>query len=157
MAQTPRMSFRKKLALVAVATAALTVGATAPALAEGAFTSSVSGGTAASGGGFSSRWWTDNNRDSAATRTQFSSCYVRQLAYPAHSIQQILFRDNGIFPDHNHGARINGCNNTWASWSRMTAAGSYRWALGEVRVYSGSSLAWASGYQVGIPSLRQEY
>lgn len=151
------MSFREKVGALVACTTLLALGAAAPAIAEGSWSSSISGGSAVSGGGFSSRWWTDNHRDSAATSLAMSTCRVTTTGIVFHSVQQILFRDNGIFPDHNHGTGVNACNGSAVSWGVQAAAGSYRWALGEMRVYTGSSTPWTSGYRVNVSSVTTRY
>lgn len=144
------LTLRQKLAATVVATLALSTAAVAPALAEGSWSSNVSGGLA---GGFSSRWWTDNQSDSEATRASFSSCYVSELGVNASSIRTTLYRDEGIFPDVNHGTVSNPCNGVAASWGNGFPAGSFRWELGSVSFPGGTT----TGYHVDIPSLTTWY
>jgi len=147
------LTSRQKMALSVLVTFILTAAST-PAVAEGSWSSSVSGGLA---GGFSSRWWDDRQLDSNPTRASFASCRIRELGQNATRIQTTLYRDNGIFPDHNHGTINNPCNGSSASWGNGLPAGSFRWELGPVSFTSGGGTVSTTGYHVDIPSLSTWY
>lgn len=152
-----QLTLRQKVAATVLATAALGAIAAGPAFAEGSFTSSVTGGLADPGVGFNSRWWTDSQKDATNTTTAFSKCVNTSSRTNAPGVLVTLYRDNGLFPDHNHGRITNACNNTQASWGHGLPKGSFRWRIDYVKVYSGNTTVAVSGYRVDIPSLTTRY
>lgn len=149
-------TFKRKVAAVIATTTLLSGLAAVPAMAEDAWSSSLTN----VGKGFSSRWWVDKRTDSDSTRVRLSSCQGGTISnYLVKKVRLHLWRDNGLFPDHNHGAVTSNCDNLYASWGRMSAIGSYKWTVGNMYVdYLGSSdYAWIPGGRVTVPSVRTEY
>jgi len=146
----------RKATAVLAASALLWGLAAVPALAEDAWASSLTN----VGKGFSSRWWTDTHSDSSSTRVRLSSCLGGSGAnYLVLKVRLHLWRDNGLFPDHNHGYVTSNCNDTLASWGEMTERGSYKWTVGNMYVdYLGSSdYAWIPGGRVTVPRVSTGY
>jgi|GEM_PF-1049241 len=144
------------------ATAALTASvllwglAAVPAMAEDAWVSSLTN----AGKGFSSRWWTDTRSDTSSTRVRFSSCEGGSNSnYLVKKVRLTLWRDNGIFPDFNHGDVTSLCDNELASWGRMEYKGSYQWTVGNMYVdYLGAGdYAWIPGGRVTVPRVSTGY
>lgn len=151
-----RFAKRSKVATIIGASLLLWGLAAAPAFAEGSWNSSLSN----AGPGFSSRWWSDNNYDANSTRVLFGSCQGGTNAnYLVNRVNLNLWRDNGVFPDHNHGVTTSTCNGTWASWGRMTSVGSYKWTVEDMYVnyYGAGDFAWISNGRVTVPSLTTQY
>jgi hypothetical protein len=148
---------RRKVAALLASTALLWGLATTPSFA-GSFTSKLSGVST----GFSSRWWSEDGTGSAATRVRFDQCInVSEIDWRAvfEKARVHLWRDNGILPDHKHGRAQSDCKNGWASWGRMTEAGSYKWTVGQVwRTYGGKNdHAWRDAHRLSVPKLRTEW
>lgn len=148
---------RRKVAALLASTALLWGLASAPAVA-GSFDSSLTGVAT----GFSSRWWSENGTGTASTRVRFSYCSnASDIDWRAvfDKARVHLWRDNGVFPDHNHGRAVSNCDNTWASWGRMSSAGSYKWTVGQVwRTYGGvDDHAWVNANKLTVPKLRTEW
>jgi len=146
----------RKATAVLAASALLWGLAAVPALAEDAWTSSLTN----VGKGFSSRWWTDTHSDGSSTRVRLSSCLGGSGSnYLVRKVRLHLWRDNGLFPDHNHGYVTSSCNDTLASWGEMTERGSYKWTVGNMYVdYLGSSdYAWIPGGRVTVPRVSTGY
>ncbi|KZE91939.1 hypothetical protein AVP41_01489 [Microbacterium sp. TNHR37B] len=151
-----RLGKRRRVAALLASTALLWGLASTPAVAAG-FTSEMSRVAT----GFSSRWWSENGTESAATRVRYSDCLnVSEIDWRAvfGKVRVHLWRDNGIFPDHNHGRVTSNCNNTWASWGRMTSAGSYKWTVGQVwSTDNGIDYVWKNAHRLTVPALRTEW
>ena len=144
-------------ATAALAASALLWGlAAVPAIAEDAWVSSLTN----AGKGFSSRWWTDRHSDSSATRIRLRSCEGgTDSNYLVEKVRFQLWRDNGLFPDHDHGFTTSNCDDQLAYWGQMREPGSYKWTVGNMYVdYLGSSdHAWIPGGRVTVPSLSTGY
>lgn len=144
------LGWKQKLLIVVVATLAIVGVGASPAFAEGSWSSSVSRGSV---GSFSSRWWNDNQRDANVSGVSFKKCSLTN-GLGVSKMNVTLYRDNGIFPDHNHGTVANSCNGTYSNWKSGLPAGSFKWKLASVKLSSGPT---TTGYYVNIPSLTTKY
>ncbi|MFV2118346.1 hypothetical protein ACE14D_07825 [Streptomyces sp. Act-28] len=94
---------------------AATMAGTAPALAEGSWSSSIKEW----GVNDESRRWTDNHLDSAATTVTFSGCNF----HGSGGTDIGLFRDISWYPDEKFGSKVNICSTS--NWGEMKTQGSY--------------------------------
>lgn len=132
-----------KTATIVVGGLALSLSMIAPAYAEGSWSSSVSGALT----GFSSRDWTDNNNDSASTRTVWSGCSLESGTYRDTTLDLARNRTWPL-PDATYGQRTSACGTF--DWGRMTDTGSYHWTIKKI---NGSE----SGFRVSVSSLTTYY
>ncbi|WP_411574474.1 hypothetical protein [Streptomyces fradiae] len=103
------------MAVVAVGLAAATMAGSAPALAEGSWSSYIKEW----GLNSESRRWTDNHLDRAATTVTLSKCNF----YGDGGTDIGLFRDISFQPDAKFGAQVNICSTS--NWGEMKTKGSY--------------------------------
>lgn len=129
---------RGKLAAVA-ALAMLSVPlAAGPALAEGSFTSSLSGVLTS----FDSRTWNDGNRDGAATNITLRGC-TRHGDRPANTQLQLTQQRGGPLPDINRGRKVFNCASSAShSWGRQGNAG-YHFTVIRINGQESGEQLWA--------------
>jgi hypothetical protein len=132
-----------KAATVAVGGLLLSMTLVSPVRAEGNWSSSVSNALT----GFQSRDWTDNNSDSASTRTVWSGCSVVTGTYQNTTLDLARNRTWPL-PDATYGERTTSCGTF--NWGRMTDVGSYHWTIKKI---NGST----SGWRVNVNSLTTYY
>jgi hypothetical protein len=116
---------KQKAKTIAVASTILLAGSllsAAPAMAEGMWTSYISG----AGIGFNSRTWTDQGVDQIATTVKLSGCSLNN-GYAFGSTHLKLWRTHLLwFPD-DLGAIQNFC--TTVSWGQALGAGDYHFEV----------------------------
>lgn len=106
---------RRVMTGVGVGVVAATLGAL-PAMAEGSWTSSLSGVRA----GFSSRSWQDSHLDSASTVATLSGCTGSGLTLN-------LYDEYGALPDQSVGRITHNCGAF--DWGIMTRSDQYHWTV----------------------------
>lgn len=133
----------RSIAGVLVSGVVFSVSLVSPAYAEGNWSSSISGALT----GFMSRSWTDNNTDSASTRTVWSGCSLGGPTYRNTTLD--LSRDRGaLLPDQVYGQRTSNCGTF--DWGRMTDKGSYHWTIKKINDSE-------SGYRISVNSVKTYY
>lgn len=110
-----RGNLRHPVALTAAAVLAATVATVTPVLAEGSWSSSISGWD----GGEESRRWNDTHSDSASTTVSFSGCDFDGASGSGLG----LYRVRDLLPDVNHGGRTQTCNTV--SWGQIQTSGTF--------------------------------
>lgn len=121
----------KHKALLTVATGALILAAATSAIAEGTWSSYLSG----VGVGFSSRTWIDYGLDQVPTSVKLSGCSMNTSG-TFSSTHLNLFREYGIFPDISQGSIANTCNTV--SWGSV-GADYYHFTIEKINGSTGSS------------------
>ncbi|MET4781493.1 hypothetical protein [Glaciihabitans sp. UYNi722] len=137
------MKITKRRALVVgaliIGTSVLAAG---PAMAEGSWSSSISGAVT----GFQSRSWQDSNLDNVETRVVFSGCSV-DGGQTFTKTQLEMWGEFGAFPDQNLGNISNTCNTS--NWGRV-ANNSYHF---RVNTINGTT----SGYHLSVTTNNTYY
>ncbi len=113
-----------KKKLTAALTGILIVAAAMPVVAEGSWTSYISG----AGAGFDSRTWQDGNSDANSTTIQFKGCKKTDGSGSSATVQ--LTREQSFpKPDEDRGKKSFACASSYTgNWSRQPA-GSYHFSL----------------------------
>lgn len=148
------LSFRKRAVIVMASTAALAVALAAPALAEGSFSSSITGAYAP----FNSRTWTDNNNDATSTHVTFQNCndQYTSASYNDHAKIQLTRETPWYQPDENKGQDTLYCKNTSdTAYFGRVSSGNYHFTIvningqpsGSTPVYARIDVGWVGvGY-----------
>ena len=114
----------KKTSKIAMGIGALIVAtvAASPALAEGSWTSYITGAKI----GFESRAWADRDLDQVPTTVKFTGCSVSGTTFSSTGVT--LYQDTLIpFFYTNHGLLTNTCNTV--SWSQALGSGIYHFTI----------------------------
>ena len=115
---------KKSLAFAGVGAVVLSLLATAPALAEGSWSSSLSGART----GFQSRSWQDSHLDRNSTIVALSGCSYPGQSGLVNSIAVTLYAEWGLLPDQSVGNRTaRPCGSL--NWGEQTRSDSYHWTI----------------------------
>lgn len=128
----------RKALLAGSIVAGMSVALAAPAMAEGSWTSSISGAHT----GFNSRSWQDNQSDSAATITTLSSC--SQTGYPFSSVGIALYDEFGAFPDYRVSGWSQRCGTR--NFGTMTRPDGYHFTIETINGQSSNAYPFNAGY-----------
>lgn len=122
-----RREIRMRKRATATIVALLVAGMASPAVAEGSWTSYISG----AGVGFSSRPWADGNLDAASTTIQFKTCTKTDGTGTSATVQ--LTRERAFpTPDENRGQKVFACAVSYTgAWGRQPA-GNFHFTLTSV-------------------------
>lgn len=115
------MKTKQKIA-AAIAVVAAAVVASTPAMAEGTWTSYLSG----VGVGYSSRTWNDSALDQVATTVKLSGCSMN-TGGSFSSTTLNLYREYGILPDMSMGSIANACNTS--NWGQALGGDYYHFTI----------------------------
>lgn len=120
------------------------LGAT-PAMAEGSWSSSLSGARP----GFNSRSWQDSYLDHVSTTVAFSGCIYGNAGGLVTSTDLTLYDEYGLLPDQSVGTRNSVCGTF--NWGEQTRSDSYHW---NIFALDGSA---SSAHYIDVSSLTTGY
>lgn len=133
------MKSKSRIALTLGATTAVLCAISAPAFAEGSWSSNLDASL-----GFSSRSWQDSALDNVSTATSFGTCSVSGPGFSSATLN--LYDEYGLLPDQSVGSKVNYCGTS--DWGALTRSDQYHWTLDAINGGNpGSNLVVGSVYQ----------
>lgn len=136
---------KKILAFAGVGVVAATLLIATPALAEGSWSSSLSGARP----GFNSRSWQDSHLDHLSTTVAFSGCTYGNAGGLVKSTDLTLYDEFGLLPDQSVGTRSSVCGTF--NWGEQTRSDGYHW---NIFALDGST---SSAHYINVSSLTTKY
>lgn len=125
---------KKKMALLGVGLVVAGILGATPAIAEGSWSSSMSGART----GFQSRSWQDSHLDRNSTRLALSGCSYPGQGGLVNSISVTLYDEYGLLPDQSVGTRTAQPCGT-LNWGEQTRSDTYHWTISALNNSTSSS------------------